>query len=43
MYPVAQNRLGFKLLASEIKNRILVPKYYDPEIETDLTALKEDT
>ena len=39
--PGAQNRLGFKLLASEIKNRILVPKYYDPEIEADLTALKK--
>lgn len=36
-----QDRLGFKLPASQITNRIFVPKYYDPEIEADLNALKK--
>ena len=35
-----QDRLGFRLEASQITNRIYVPKYYDPEIEADLEALK---
>ena len=36
-----RDRLGFMLPASDIKNRIFVPKYYDPEIETDLAVLKK--
>ena len=36
-----RDRLGFMLPASELRNRILVPKYYDPEIEADLIKLKK--
>lgn len=35
------DHLGFKLKSDEIRNRIFVPKYYDPEIEADLEALKQ--
>jgi type I restriction enzyme M protein len=38
---VKQDHLGFRLQADEIQNRVFVPKYYDPEIEADLEALKE--
>ncbi|MBF0336434.1 MAG: N-6 DNA methylase [Nitrospirae bacterium] len=33
------NHLGFTLSSETIRNRILVPKYYNPEIETDITSL----
>ena len=36
-----RDRLGFMLPASELRNRILVPKYYDPKIEADLINLKK--
>jgi type I restriction enzyme M protein len=36
-----KDRLGFSLSASQIRNRIFVPKYYDPEIEADLDLLKD--
>lgn len=35
------SRLGFALPVSNIKNNILVPEYYDPEILATLSALKE--
>ena len=35
-----RDRLGFLLPSGQIRNRILVPKYYDPEIEAELEALK---
>lgn len=35
-----QDRLGFNLSSQQVRNRIFVPKYYDPEIEADLDALK---
>ena len=34
-----RDHLGFMLSSSVVSNRILVPKYYDPEIEADLKAL----
>ncbi len=34
--PRASTRLGFELDTSEVKNRILVPRYYDPDLETSL-------
>jgi type I restriction enzyme M protein len=34
------DHLGFLLSAGQIQHRIFVPKYYDPEIEADLAALK---
>lgn len=34
------NHLGFSLRSDQIKNSILVPKYYNPEIEDELTRLK---
>ena len=36
----ARDHLGYALRSYEIRNRILVPKYYDPEIERDLKALE---
>ena len=35
-----RDRLGFLLPSDQIQHRIFVPKYYDPEIEADLAALK---
>ncbi len=35
-----RDHLGFMLKSDSIANRILVPKYYDPEIERDLKALE---
>jgi type I restriction enzyme M protein len=34
------DRLGFFKNFSDIKNNIIIPKYYDPEIETELSSLK---
>ena len=36
-----RDHLGFLLPSSQIANRIFVPKYYDPEIEGELEALKK--
>ncbi len=36
----SRDHLGFMLRADEIKNGILVPKYYNPEIEDDLRRLR---
>jgi type I restriction enzyme M protein len=35
-----RDHLGFLLSSDRIRNRIFVPKYYDPEIEAALEALK---
>lgn len=35
-----RDHLGFALRSDAVQNRILVPKYYDPEIESDLETLK---
>jgi type I restriction enzyme M protein len=35
-----RDHLGFLLPSDQIRNRIFVPKYYDPEIEAGLEALK---
>ncbi|HEY5328848.1 MAG TPA: N-6 DNA methylase [Acidobacteriaceae bacterium] len=35
-----ESHLGFTLRKNEIKNSILVPKYYNPEIDRDLESLK---
>jgi len=35
-----RDHLSFLLSSDQIKNRILVPKYYDPEIEAELVELK---
>lgn len=37
--PVAEDHLGFRLKVSQIKNRIFVPKYYDPELAKHLDSL----
>lgn len=37
--PVKRDRFGFVLYANEIRNRILVPKYYNPEIDAELERL----
>lgn len=34
-----RDHLGFLLPSSKIRNRIYVPKYYDPEIEAELDAM----
>src|SRR4051794_7208572 len=34
-------RLGFRITAEEIRRNILVPKYYDPEIDERLAALSD--
>jgi type I restriction enzyme M protein len=34
------DRLGFRLPASKVRNRILVPKYYDPELEQEIVSLR---
>lgn len=34
-------KLGFRLGISSVRNNILIPKYYDPEIETALEGLAE--
>jgi type I restriction enzyme M protein len=34
------DRLGFVKNSSEIKNNIMIPKYYDPELEAEIEALK---
>lgn len=36
-----RDHLGFLLPSGQVRNRILVPKYYDPEIERDLATLEE--
>jgi type I restriction enzyme M protein len=36
-----RDHLGFLLSSGDIHNRIFVPKYYDPEIEAELEALKQ--
>lgn len=36
-----RDHLGFLLQRSEIKNSILIPRYYDPEIEADLEGMSE--
>jgi type I restriction enzyme M protein len=36
-----RDRLGFLLPSSQITNRILVPKYYNPEIEAELASLRK--
>ncbi len=36
-----RDHLGFSLSSDTVRNRILVPKYYDPEIERDLKALEQ--
>lgn len=38
---VAGDHLGFWLRSDDVKNNILVPKYYDPEIEQRLLHLKK--
>ena len=35
-----RDHLGFSLHSSKIVNRVLVPKYYDPELQRDLDALR---
>jgi type I restriction enzyme M protein len=35
-----RDHLGFLLSSDQIKHRIFVPKYYDPEIEAELVGLK---
>lgn len=35
------SRLGFLWSTSDVVNNIFIPKYYDPDIERDLTALAE--
>ncbi len=39
--PIKQDHLGFLLQPEQIKNRILVPKYYDPELAEYLQRLAE--
>lgn len=39
--PIKQDHLGFLLQPVQIKNRILVPKYYDPELAEYLQRLSE--
>jgi type I restriction enzyme M protein len=36
-----RDHLGFSMRFDAVRNRILVPKYYDPEIERDLKALEK--
>jgi len=35
-----RDHLGFSMRFDAVRNRVLVPKYYDPEIERDLKALE---
>jgi type I restriction enzyme M protein len=37
--PCARDHLGFLLPSSELKKRVLVPKYYSPEIDAELSRL----
>jgi type I restriction enzyme M protein len=37
---MTRDHLGFSLRSDAVRNRILVPKYYDPEIDRDLRALE---
>ncbi len=37
--PCPRDHLGFLLPSSELKNRVLVPKYYSPEIDSELSRL----
>ncbi len=39
--PKAFTKLGFRIQSSQVKNNILVPKYYDPDLERDIQALAE--
>jgi type I restriction enzyme M protein len=39
--PMAFTKLGFRLRESQLRNNILVPKYYDPDLERDIKALAE--
>ncbi len=41
MVGVSRARLGFQVAEAEIRNDILVPEYYDPEIDEALTRLEE--
>ena len=36
-----RDHLGFTLRSEQVRNRILVPKYYNPEIELDLQRLEK--
>jgi type I restriction enzyme M protein len=36
-----KDHIGFILKSSQINNEILIPKYYDPEIEDDLNSLSQ--
>ncbi len=36
-----EGRLGFVLRSDRIRNRILIPRYYNPEVEAELTRLGE--
>lgn len=38
----SDSRLGFQVNRADIKRRILVPKYYDPEMEGLLRAVQDD-
>src|SRR5947209_4956065 len=37
----ASSRYGFRVERSAIRDRILIPKYYDPELEADLAAAEQ--
>jgi type I restriction enzyme M protein len=39
--PFRPDHLGFSLSTSKIQNRILVPRYYNPELDRDLRALRK--
>lgn len=39
--PVTFTRVGFKHQGSRLQNNILIPKYYDPDLERDVKALAE--
>jgi type I restriction enzyme M protein len=41
-YKVAYNLLGFVRRESEIKSNILIPKYYDPNVDAELQNLVEN-
>lgn len=36
---IEEDHLGFRIRASDLRNRILVPKYYNPELIRDIHAL----
>jgi len=39
--PMIFTKLGFRLHESQMRNNILIPKYYDPDLERDIKALAE--